>query len=64
MLFGEDGADRPLTVVDWQTVTWGPATDRRRRTSSVAHCPCDRRREHYDELLRAYHSTHSEPTHR
>ena len=25
MLFGEDGADRPLTVVDWQTVTWGPA---------------------------------------
>ena len=25
MLFGEPGADRPLTVVDWQTVTWGPA---------------------------------------
>ena len=30
MLFGEAGADRPLTVVDWQTVTWGPAIDRRR----------------------------------
>ena len=25
MLFGQPGADRPLTVVDWQTVTWGPA---------------------------------------
>ena len=25
MLFGEADADRPLTVVDWQTVTWGPA---------------------------------------
>ena len=25
LLFGEAGADRPLTVVDWQTVTWGPA---------------------------------------
>ncbi len=25
MLFGRPGADRPLTVVDWQTVTWGPA---------------------------------------
>ncbi len=30
MLFGQPGADRALTVVDWQTVTWGPATDRRR----------------------------------
>src|SRR3984885_13609566 len=25
MLFGVDGADRALTVVDWQTVSWGPA---------------------------------------
>ncbi len=25
MLFGTADADRPLTVVDWQTVTWGPA---------------------------------------
>lgn len=24
MLFGEEGADRPLTVVDWQTVSWAP----------------------------------------
>ena len=25
MLFGTDEADRALTVVDWQTVSWGPA---------------------------------------
>ncbi|WP_163802030.1 phosphotransferase [Mycolicibacterium sediminis] len=55
MLFGEEGADRPLTVVDWQTVTWGPAfTD----VAYFLGCalPTDRRREHYDTLLRAYHS--------
>ncbi len=28
MLFGTDGADRPLTVVDWQTVSWGRAVHR------------------------------------
>jgi hypothetical protein len=55
MLFGEAGADRPLTVVDWQTVTWGPAlTD----VSYFLGCalPVQRRRDHYDELLRAYHA--------
>ncbi len=53
MLFGEPGADRPLTVVDWQTATWGPAfTD----VAYFLGCalPVDRRREHYDALLRAY----------
>ena len=25
MLFGRPGSLRDLTVVDWQTVTWGPA---------------------------------------
>jgi hypothetical protein len=55
MLFGEAGADRPLTVVDWQTVTWGPAQ------TDVAYflgcaLPVQRRREHYDDLLRAYHT--------
>lgn len=54
MLFGQDGADRPLTVVDWQTVTWGPAM------TDVAYflgcaLPPDRRREHGEALLGAYH---------
>jgi hypothetical protein len=54
MLFGQPGADRPLTVVDWQTVTWGPAfTD----VAYFLGCalPAAARREHYDELLRVYH---------
>lgn len=54
MLFGQAGADRPLTVVDWQTVTWGPAM------TDVAYfmgcaLPVELRREHYDALLDAYH---------
>jgi hypothetical protein len=54
MLFGEPGADRTLTVVDWQTVAWGPAM------TDVAYflgcaLPDDRRRDHYEALLRAYH---------
>ncbi len=54
MLFGEADADRPLTVVDWQTVTWGPAM------TDVAYflgcaLPDDVRRDNYDALLRAYH---------
>lgn len=54
MLFGEPGADRALTVVDWQTVTWGPAM------TDVAYflgcaLPDELRREHYEALLRAYH---------
>ena len=55
MLFGEEGADRALTVVDWQTVTWGPAfTD----VAYFLGCalPVAQRRAHYDELLRAYHA--------
>ncbi|HUH70453.1 MAG TPA: phosphotransferase [Mycobacterium sp.] len=54
MLFGTAGADRALTVVDWQTVSWGPAlTD----LSYFLGCalPTQGRREHYDALLRAYH---------
>lgn len=54
MLFGEAAADRPLTVVDWQTVTWGPAlTD----VASFLGCalPAEQRRAHGEELLRAYH---------
>ncbi|MFZ0231182.1 MAG: phosphotransferase [Mycobacterium sp.] len=54
MLFGTAGADRPLTVVDWQTVTWGPAmTD----LAYFLGCalPVADRRQHYDALLEAYH---------
>jgi phosphotransferase family enzyme len=54
MLFGGDGAERPLTVVDWQTVSVGPAL------TDVAYflgcaLPVRRRREHSEELLRTYH---------
>ncbi len=54
MLFGQPGADRPLTVVDWQTVTWGPAM------TDVAYflgcaLPSELRRGNYDALLAAYH---------
>lgn len=54
MLFGRPGSLRDLTVVDWQTVTWGPAM------TDVAYflgCALETedRRAHYDELLRAYH---------
>jgi hypothetical protein len=55
MLFGTAGADRPLTVVDWQTVTWGPAmTD----LAYFLGCalPVADRRQHYDALLEAYHA--------
>lgn len=54
MLFGGDDADRPLTVVDWQTVTWGPAfTD----VAYFLGCALSvsERRDHYEALLRAYH---------
>jgi len=54
LLFGRPGSLRDLTVVDWQTVTWGPPM------TDVAYflgcaLPVDDRRTHYDELLRAYH---------
>ncbi|AKK27751.1 phosphotransferase [Mycobacterium sp. EPa45] len=54
MLFGRPGSKRDLTVVDWQTVTWGPAmTD----VSYFIGCAVaiEDRRAHYDELLSAYH---------
>ncbi len=54
MLFGANGAERPLTVVDWQTVTWGPAM------SDLAYflgcaLPVADRRKNYDALLDGYH---------
>lgn len=54
LLFGAQGAERPLTVVDWQTVTWGPAM-----TDLAYFLGCalsvEDRREHYEALLHAYH---------
>jgi hypothetical protein len=54
MLFGRPGSRRDLTVVDWQTVTWGPAM-----TDVAYFIGCavavEDRRAHYEELLRAYH---------
>lgn len=54
MLFGRPGSLRDLTVVDWQTVTWGPAL-----TDVAYFLGCalrtEERRAHYDELLTAYH---------
>jgi ecdysteroid kinase len=54
LLFGTEGAQRPLTVVDWQTVAWGPAlTD----LAYFLGCalPVEARRAHGDELMAAYH---------
>ena len=55
MLFGRPGSLRDLTVVDWQTVTWGPAL-----TDVAYFLGCalraEDRRAHYDELLAAYHA--------
>ena len=54
MLFGRPGSLRELTVVDWQTVTWGPAM-----TDVAYFLGCalttEDRRAHYDELLAAYY---------
>src|SRR4051812_17382150 len=54
MLFGEAGAPRPLTVVDWQTVSWGPpmldASYFLGNSLSV-----EDRRAHEEELVRVYH---------
>jgi Ecdysteroid kinase-like family len=54
MLFGTAGADRALTVVDWQTVSWGPALTDLAYFLGCALSTQDRRAE-YDGLLRAYH---------
>ena len=55
MLFGAEGADRPLTVVDWQTVTWGPAmTDLAYFMGCALTVP--NRRAHAEELIACYHA--------
>ena len=54
MLFGRPGSLRDLTVVDWQTVTWGPACTDVAYFLGCALTTADRRA-HYDELLDAYY---------
>src|SRR3954471_9834121 len=54
MLFGRDGAPRPLTVVDWQTVGWGPPL----LDASYflgGGLSVEDRRAHEEELVRVYH---------
>ena len=53
LLFGQPGAARPVTVVDWQTVTWGPATNDLAYFLG-ASLPTELRRAHFDELLQTY----------
>jgi hypothetical protein len=54
MLFGTADAERALTVVDWQTVSWGPALTDLSYFLGCALSTQDRRAE-YEALLRAYH---------
>jgi hypothetical protein len=54
MLFGTAAADRPLTVVDWQTATWGPATTDLAYFMGCA-LPVALRRAHCEELTTLYH---------
>jgi hypothetical protein len=54
LLFGEPGAPRPLTVVDWQTVGWGsPMLDAAYFLGSGLSVAD--RRAHERELVRVYH---------
>jgi hypothetical protein len=55
MLFGRPGSLRDLTVVDWQTVTWGAAMTDVAYFLGCARRP-EERRAHYEELLAAYHA--------
>ena len=51
MLFGSRGGDRPLTVVDWQTVRLGAGDDRPRLFPGLRAARADAA-EHADELMR------------
>jgi Ecdysteroid kinase-like family len=54
LLFGEHGAQRPLTVVDWQTVGWGsPMLDASYFLASGLDV--EDRRAHERELVRVYY---------
>jgi hypothetical protein len=54
MLFGRPGSRKPLTVVDWQTVSWGqPLLDASYFLG--AGLPVSERRTHEEALLREYY---------
>ena len=55
LLFASGGRPRPLTVVDWQTLSWGPMM----LDASYflgGGLTVERRRAHEQELLRTYHA--------
>ena len=54
MLFGQAGSSRPLTVVDWQTVSFGPPLLDASYFLGAGLSVSDRRA-HEQELLREYH---------
>jgi thiamine kinase-like enzyme len=59
LLFGDPQGESPLTVVDWQTVGWGPVM------TDVSYflgggLSVEDRRAHEQELVREYHSALSE----
>jgi thiamine kinase-like enzyme len=54
LLFGEPGSSRPLTVVDWQTVSWGPPLLDASYFLGSGLTVADRRA-HEQGLVREYH---------
>jgi hypothetical protein len=54
MLFGRPGSAKPLTVVDWQTVSWGPPVLDASYFLGAGLDVADRRT-HEEELVRAYY---------
>lgn len=54
MLFGEDGRGRELVVVDWQTVSWGPAMTDAAYFLGASLSPASRAANEH-QLVREYH---------
>ncbi|KAF2102891.1 aminoglycoside phosphotransferase [Rhizodiscina lignyota] len=54
MLFGQEGSSRAFTIVDWQTVAWGPSMNDVSYFLGGALTP-EHRRAWTEELLQLYH---------